>query len=237
MYIVTFEIDGITVGFMREFGTGINVMYDAGASDFDDPALQSALSTAHRIAPYLTAFFGLRHDTFYGDLGRMLKSAQRRMQDDPALADQVLVAAEIVNRYDAMEFEIEDRLLCELATSFLEGWADVFVATQAANHAAPDRRQGAPVRAGYVYILRAETGYHKIGRTLDYEDRRRTFTVKLPFRIEYELVIASEDYAQLEADLHERYADKRVDGEWFELTSDDIARLRAEYEDTVVEAE
>lgn len=81
-------------------------------------------------------------------------------------------------------------------------------------------------RPGYVYVLRSPTGAFKIGYASDPADRLRTFTVKLPFEVEYELLIKTDDMRGLEAELHEYHADKRINGEWFALDANDLAELR-----------
>lgn len=84
-------------------------------------------------------------------------------------------------------------------------------------------------KPGFVYVLKSETGHFKIGRTIDPDSRYKTFGITLPFRIEYELVIKADDYVALEKALHARFAAKRLDGEWFQLTPDDLEMLRSEY--------
>lgn len=78
---------------------------------------------------------------------------------------------------------------------------------------------------GYVYILKADFGVYKIGRTKDLERRLRDFRI---FPKEFELVhsIACEDEVKVEKELHERYKDKKVRNEWFELTDSDIEDLK-----------
>lgn len=86
-------------------------------------------------------------------------------------------------------------------------------------------------REGYVYILRATPDHpYKIGHTTNPRNRIETFGVKLPFEVEYELLIRADDCVELERSLHARFADKRVNGEWFALTQDDIEALRQEWE-------
>jgi hypothetical protein len=84
-------------------------------------------------------------------------------------------------------------------------------------------------RPGYVYILKSDSGARKIGRAVNPENRLKTFAVGLPFRVEYELLIYSEDHVGLEHLLHERFASKRIEYEWFALTDDDVMHLRREY--------
>jgi hypothetical protein len=94
--------------------------------------------------------------------------------------------------------------------------------------AAKAARQAQPrLLAGYVYVLRQVGGTHyKIGRTVNPNDRLRTFSVKLPFAVEYEILIPTPNCYSLEVELHELYASKRVDGEWFSLDDSDLEYLR-----------
>jgi len=80
---------------------------------------------------------------------------------------------------------------------------------------------------GYVYLLRSDIGLYKIGKSKDPASRIRTFGIKLPFRVEYEHVIHTSAMTTLELELHHRYADKRMDGEWFALTPEDVDAIRA----------
>jgi hypothetical protein len=82
-------------------------------------------------------------------------------------------------------------------------------------------------RPGYVYVLRSSTGAYKIGLARNPQNRLETFTVKLPFEVEYDTLIKTDDMRRLEAELHARYAHKRINGEWFTLDADDLEELRA----------
>lgn len=81
-------------------------------------------------------------------------------------------------------------------------------------------------RKGYVYLIQSPTGAYKIGRTADPGDRLRTFNVKLPFEVEYVCVIATDDMYALERQLHGKFAAKRVNGEWFILSPDDVEYIK-----------
>lgn len=85
-------------------------------------------------------------------------------------------------------------------------------------------------RSGFVYILQSDRGLYKIGRTVDPASRAKTFGIQLPFEVEFVLLIKSDDYSGLEARLHERFAKKRVNGEWFKLSGKDIEELKREFE-------
>ena len=86
----------------------------------------------------------------------------------------------------------------------------------------------APQRRGFVYLLQNEARpeVYKIGRTKDPASRRATFGVSLPFNVEYVCVIETEDMVALEKELHARFASKRVGGEWFALSPEDVSFIK-----------
>lgn len=80
--------------------------------------------------------------------------------------------------------------------------------------------------AGWVYLLHSVDGLYKIGRTIDPNNRLRTFSVKLPFDVKYDHLIKCNDMYALETRLHHKYADKRIKGEWFNLSPEDVEYIK-----------
>lgn len=80
---------------------------------------------------------------------------------------------------------------------------------------------------GYVYLIQSPTGVYKIGRAKNPDNRMETFSVKLPFEVAYIHLIPCENYRHSERQLHIRYADKRINGEWFDLTPEDVAWIKS----------
>lgn len=78
---------------------------------------------------------------------------------------------------------------------------------------------------GYVYLIRSERDEYKIGKTKSINKRIAWFSVKLPFKIEHIHTIECEDMDDAEKLLHERYAAKRLHGEWFALTEQDVKEI------------
>lgn len=81
-------------------------------------------------------------------------------------------------------------------------------------------------RSGYVYLLKGDRGFYKIGRAKNPKDRMKTFGVTLPFDVEFECVIKASNMYELEAALHRYFVDKRGEGEWFSLSDQDVKRIK-----------
>lgn len=77
-------------------------------------------------------------------------------------------------------------------------------------------------RGGHVYLLKAEHGYYKIGKAKS--DKRRVAQIEpaVPIEIEHLHSIECVDRHQTETWLHKRFQSKRLKGEWFALTPDDV---------------
>ena len=83
-------------------------------------------------------------------------------------------------------------------------------------------------RAGWVYLIKSDTGHYKIGQTSNLHDRLRTFEVKLPFEITpIHAFFCHYDRLFCEKWLHEKFAAKRIRGEWFSLTNDDVEFIKS----------
>jgi len=80
-------------------------------------------------------------------------------------------------------------------------------------------------RPGYVYLMRAENGLHKIGRAKNYETRRQGLERDIPMKVMVVHVIVCSDYIRAEARLHERYSAYRVGYEWFSLSPEQVAEI------------
>lgn len=82
---------------------------------------------------------------------------------------------------------------------------------------------------GYIYLLRAVTpdNHYKIGLSKDPVKRIESMGVKLPFPIEPLHQFPTNHRFKAEKNLHEKYADKRVNGEWFNLSDADVQEICA----------
>ncbi len=75
---------------------------------------------------------------------------------------------------------------------------------------------------GFIYVMECE-GFYKIGWTTNPRHRRFGLQTGSPFPIT--LVGVIEGSIMNEAEWHEAFEDKRVRGEWFALTEEDVSRV------------
>lgn len=85
--------------------------------------------------------------------------------------------------------------------------------------------------AGYVYAMLADNGLVKIGKSKTPGIRLDRLDVVLPYRMSLLCCFAADDALAEEKALHERFTDRRVNGEWFDLTNADITYLKTLDED------
>lgn len=79
---------------------------------------------------------------------------------------------------------------------------------------------------GYVYILGAPD-FYKIGRAKDVDSRVKQLAIQLPWAVDVIHTIPCEDYARSERALHERFSDRRANGEWFLLGEGDLEYIKS----------
>ena len=69
--------------------------------------------------------------------------------------------------------------------------------------------------------------YYKIGKSIKPKSREKTLQSEVP---SIQLIDVFKGYGKLEKKLHSRFKDKRVRGEWFSLSTNDICSLKNEFE-------
>jgi hypothetical protein len=78
-------------------------------------------------------------------------------------------------------------------------------------------------QVGYVYLIKMDSHY-KIGISKNPKRRLKAFST-MPQEVEVILTAKVNDYARIEEELHEKYKEKRVRGEWFELDDLEVKEI------------
>lgn len=96
------------------------------------------------------------------------------------------------------------------------------------------------VKSGWVYVLDSgieahrddELKVYKIGRATDLPGRVRQFGTAYAYKPTIAYAFQSADYIRDEAMLHEKFSEKRLNGEWFKLDYADMESIAliAEYQ-------
>lgn len=82
---------------------------------------------------------------------------------------------------------------------------------------------------GFVYLIKADNGLYKIGRTKNKDLRMGQLRIQLPYGFSEVLSIKTNDCVTLEKRIHIDFKDKRKQGEWFELKDSDVMALRGQF--------
>jgi hypothetical protein len=78
---------------------------------------------------------------------------------------------------------------------------------------------------GHVYLMKSGR-YYKIGHSVHAGARERQIAIQLPEELATIHVIGTDDPTGIEAYWHRRFAAKRKNGEWFDLSREDVAAFR-----------
>lgn len=186
--------------------------------DISDPAVIEGLKQALVFYPLFYAYSYFENETQYYRDDSQLKRHLRNVDDERL--------AEDIRRFEKL---VRQDTLPLTEVMYLYGQQLLFERQRRKDRALKEARGTIKSgRAGFVYLVNEVNGPHyKIGRSKNPDDRTATFGVKLPYRVEYECVIQTPDMYALESELHARFADKRVDGEWFALTPADVDYIKS----------
>jgi len=89
-------------------------------------------------------------------------------------------------------------------------------------------------RSGVVYLLKIkDDDQYKIGVSTNFERRYNEISPKMPFELITINKIKSNDIYSLEEMLHNKFRDKRIKGEWFQLDKEDVEYIESIEDDDI----
>lgn len=79
--------------------------------------------------------------------------------------------------------------------------------------------------SGWIYVLDDGQGHYKIGRTNSLDGRMKRLKIQLPFAVTIAYACEVDDPVAAEKYLHQLFADRRMNGEWFALGKPDFGPI------------
>jgi len=144
--------------------------------------------------------------------------------------EDIIECVRIFRRYAKEHFEAErerDEIQHHMANLGIEDTHPVRAKTASELQAIKARKQ----RPGYIYAVRAETPdgpAYKIGKTTQKpNERTAAFIPMLPYAAELAWSKAVFDIDRVEAAMHTYYEARRLRGEWFVLSPENVSLLDA----------
>lgn len=217
------DVNGFEFAFHFGLGSGDGVVIEPDMQDIRAPGFIDALEEALRIYPTMDAVVSLeQYGHSYGNPGytdAQLKNHFYGAPDDHV--EEIIQWYEIAKNQTYLDVHPYMVRYAEAAI-----WEKERQAKKQAKEQRVIQKRASAAYSGYVYLIQSPTGFYKIGRTTNPKDRMKTFSVKLPFEVEYVCIIQTEDMYGLEQSLHQQFASKRVNGEWFQLAPDDVEHIK-----------
>lgn len=124
-------------------------------------------------------------------------------------------------------FGRRDELIAALIKRATEdpGYADIALLLPNVTSAPTAPRIASKTVEGFVYLIKSGD-FYKIGRSDNAERRFKQITVALPDKAELFHTIRTDDPPGIESYWHRRFLDRRANGEWFKLNSQDVAAFK-----------
>lgn len=132
------------------------------------------------------------------------------------------------DQYGFLKTHAEVRELYELLEKYIQSYTSQEINDEnnklKAGYSAKTELEQHSKIAGHIYLLKDSSGYIKIGCSENYKKRVRSLQYSNP-TVKVIKLIKTKDIIGLESLLHETFAHRRIKGEWFSLTDDDMNQI------------
>jgi hypothetical protein len=161
------------------------------------------------------------------DLGRVPTDAElgveaRRRRSFPATST---FRARFGSKHDLLDHALAFAIASNAPHDVIAAISVAFARTHRASKARFDAGNPRIRVAGYVYMMRSGNSY-KIGRSIAPDRRQFEIGLHLPDEVKPIHAIRTDDPSGIEAYWHRRFSEKRLNGEWFRLTRDDVTDFK-----------
>jgi len=82
---------------------------------------------------------------------------------------------------------------------------------------------------GYIYFVKSDTGYTKIGMTSNIDTRFKALKTTSPHKLNLICTVKGFDYEKLERKAHKHFKQRKAEGEWFDINLDQINDFVEQY--------
>jgi len=202
----TYHIDRYTFGIILDMFTDVSIQI-APDSPVDDPGWRKAFHKLIDDLPYHTFIQSLQYDMGYN---------LDKVNDAGAVCAYHLDHSLPQARTLSEKYTIPNKVW-----AFFDECADVL--TNHSQNKSSDKRKPKP---GYVYLFQTSTGIYKIGQSIDPGKRLTSIQSSLPYKLSSIVRIPTNDMSKLENELHNRFRDKRIRREWFDLSPEDVEYIK-----------
>jgi hypothetical protein len=175
------------------------------------------LNTAHEDDFMLSQYIGLVRE-----LGRVPVQAELEMK---RRQDNQFPSAKTFRRFGGKADLIRRAAEFSRANGHTDTLEICEVASKATAEAEIDEPAPDDFEIGYVYLLKSGR-YYKIGRTNAIGRREYEIGLQLPEKASTVHILKTDDPVGIESYWHRRFADRRKNGEWFELSPADVKAFR-----------
>lgn len=199
------EVDGYTITIFPEMDCTVRI----DPSQLDDAGYVRAVKKTCEMFDALSAYFNLQ------SLARLYKASERYTYTE---ATSIIESSQCAMRHAFTRALINNDPAMVSFQHHLGACAMIAKTEDLAN-------KYKDTNPGYVYVLKSSSGFYKIGKTANPNDRLRTFSVKLPFEVEFEFLRHTPKMSYMEKLMHLFFAPKRINGEWFAFCQQDLDQL------------